>query len=77
MTKVTVKEELRARVLAMVLAAVLVWYTSLVPAGAPARVIRPRSPEDDEGRGGESRPRRAPQGEAIEELDWPEYIGLD
>lgn len=47
-------EELRRRLLALVLAAVLVWYTVVVPSGAPARSRAARVP-DDEGRDGEVR----------------------
>jgi hypothetical protein len=48
------REELRRRLLALVLAAVLVWYTVIVPSGAPARSYAARTP-DDEGRDGEVR----------------------
>jgi hypothetical protein len=85
-------EEFRARLMALVLTAVLVWYTLVVPpyASAPSR-----APED-EGTDGEVRGARAetkgrelrfesstrkPSAEApdvpVGELDWPEYIGLD
>lgn len=88
-------EEFRARLMALVLTAVLVWYTLVVPpyASAPSRATR--VPED-EGADGEVRNARAeskarqlrfegstrkPTAEApdvpVEELDWPEYIGLD
>lgn len=87
-------EEFRARLMALVLTAVLVWYTLVVPpyASAPSRASR--VPED-EGADGEVRsaraeakghqlrfesPARKPSAEApdvpVEELDWPEYIGL-
>src|SRR5215210_2682302 len=91
-------EEFRARLMALVLTAVLVWYTLVVPPYAPAAVRAPRLPED-EGADGEVRaargasagakardlkfqiPPRKVSGEApdvpVEELDWPEYIGLD
>jgi hypothetical protein len=49
-------EELRRRLLALVLAAVLIWYTVVVPAGAYAKGSAPRAP-DDEGRDGEVRGR--------------------
>lgn len=88
-------EEFRARLMALVLTAVLVWYTLVVPPYAPAPSRAPRVPED-EGADGEARNARAeskarelifqissrkPPAEApdvpVEELDWPEYIGLD
>jgi hypothetical protein len=61
------RDELRRRLLALVLAAVLVWYTVVVPSGAPARSSAARVPEDEgqdgevrdgilSGRGGGSRP---------------------
>lgn len=73
-------EELRRQLLALVLAAVLVWYTVVVPAhsyaGAPSRL----SPED-EGRDGEVREAgdggaapRASNPRPADDLDWPEYI---
>lgn len=80
-------EELKRRLLALVLAAVLLWYTALVvPSNVRPRASRPR--EDDE-RGGEVRGRVGAPGaervanestarkslrEQVEELDWPEYI---
>jgi hypothetical protein len=48
------REELTRRLLALVLAAVLVWYTVVVPSGGPARSRAARTP-DDEGRDGEVR----------------------
>ena len=88
-------EELRARLMALVLTAVLAWYTLVVPPYAPAQGRAWRPPED-EGADGEVRSARAgekgqelrfeistrkPPAEApdvpVEELDWPEYIGLD
>ena len=84
------REELKRRLLALVLAAVLLWYTSLVvPSNVRPRAARPH--EDDE-RGGEVRglacaseaervatDSTAKEGalEQVEELDWPEYICLD
>lgn len=81
--------------MALVLTAVLVWYTLVVPPYAPAPTRAPRLPED-EGADGEVRSARAETkardslfqistrnspAEApdvpVEELDWPEYIGLD
>ena len=91
-------EELRARLMALVLTAVLVWYTLVVPPYAPAAVRAPRLPEDEgadgevrDARGSRARARaqdlifqispRKPSAEAadvpVEDLDWPEYIGLD
>ncbi|MFL6282513.1 MAG: hypothetical protein ACJ74Q_05040 [Pyrinomonadaceae bacterium] len=78
------REELRARLMALVLTAVLVWYTLVVPPYAPAPR---RAPNDDEGADGEVRHARGARAEEragteaacvpVEELDWPEYIGLD
>jgi hypothetical protein len=70
--------------MALVLTAVLVWYTLVVPPYAHAPSRAPRLPED-EGADGEVRHARGPQAKArteapdapAEELDWPEYIGLD
>ncbi len=83
------REELRARLMALVLAAVLVWYTLVVPPYAPAPGRASLTP-DDEGLDGEVRGAGAkgrqsesgisnPAAAAVapaEELDWPEYIGL-
>ena len=91
-------EEFRARLMALVLTAVLVWYTLVVPPYAPAPSRAPRLPED-EGADGEVRGARGGRAEAkgqelifqistrkpsagapdvpVEELHWPEYIGLD
>ncbi|HVF42148.1 MAG TPA: hypothetical protein VM936_04005 [Pyrinomonadaceae bacterium] len=88
-------EELRARLMALVLTAVLVWYTLVVPPYASAAGRAPRLPEDG-GADGEVRGARAvakgrdllfqistreSSAEAadapLEDLDWPEYIGLD
>jgi len=80
------REEFRARLMALVLTAVLVWYTLVVPpyAPAPSRAVLPN---DDEGADGEVRQARSPRAGAkartepsdapAEELEWPEYIGLD
>ncbi len=57
------REELNEYILALVLTAVLVWYTHVSPSYAPARAPRRELP-DERGRGGA----------ADEELDWPEYI---
>ena len=70
------REELRRRLLALVLAAVLAWYTFVVPAGAGAAGPRRFEP-DDEGHDGEvRRAGRAKKEEPrpAEDLDWPEYI---
>jgi hypothetical protein len=48
------RDELRRRLLALVLAAVLVWYTVVIPSSAPARASAARVPED-EGQDGEVR----------------------
>lgn len=91
-------EEFRARLMALVLTAVLVWYTLVVPPYAPAPSRASRVPED-EGTDGEVRSARGSRAESkarelrfqisnrnytaeapavpVEELDWPEYIGLD
>ena len=53
---VPAKEELTRRLLALVLAAVLVWYTVVIPANASARSSAAPAP-DDEGRDGEVRGR--------------------
>jgi hypothetical protein len=70
--------------MALVLTAVLVWYTLVVPPYAPAPR---RALNDEEGADGEVRHARgARAGERagmeasdvpVEELDWPEYIALD
>ena len=89
------REEVRARLMALVLTAVLVWYTLVVPPYAPAP-RRAGLPDEDEGADGEVRladgARALTKGEGlrfetsnpnsssdapVEELDWPEYIGLD
>jgi hypothetical protein len=78
------REEFRARLMALVLTAVLVWYTLVVPPYAPAPR---RGLNDDEGADGEVRHARGARADEragteaadvpVEELDWPEYIGLD
>jgi hypothetical protein len=81
------REEFRARLMALVLTAVLVWYTLVVPPYAPAP-RRAGLPHEDEGADGEVRQARGAgtaetraAAEApdvpVEELDWPEFIGLD
>jgi hypothetical protein len=74
------REELRRQMLALVLAAVLVWYTFVVPAHSYAGGASRLSPED-EGRDGEVREAggggaapRASHPRPDEDLDWPEYI---
>ncbi|PYS79787.1 MAG: hypothetical protein DMF66_01465 [Acidobacteria bacterium] len=52
------REELKRHLLALVLAAVLVWYTVVIPSGASAAEFRSLAP-DDEGRDGEVRGRDA------------------
>ena len=79
-------EEFRARLMALVLTAVLVWYTLVVPPYAPAPRRAGLAPED-EGADGEVRSafgarsmKKTATKESdtpVEELDWPEYIGLD
>ena len=74
------REELRRQLLALVLAFVLVWYTLVVPPYAGSQSPRSLAP-DDEGHDGEVRgvgsappaaTKRRPQ--AVEDLDWPDYI---
>ena len=85
MTRTLTREELRGHLMAMVLTAVLVWYTLVVPPYPPAHV-RAGLPPDDEEQDGEVRLARALRAvtkaaEAadvpVDELDWPEFIGLD
>jgi hypothetical protein len=75
--RVLTREELKRHFLALVLAAVLVWYTALV-VPAHAKAFAARTP-DDEGRDGEVREPRdgTSSRESVEDLDWPEYIFLD
>ncbi|MDT7689250.1 MAG: hypothetical protein QOJ70_3430 [Acidobacteriota bacterium] len=74
------REELRRQLLALVLAAVLVWYTLVVPANASARSYVGMSP-DDEGLDGEVRgvgvPVEKDESKSVDELDWPEFIYPD
>lgn len=90
--KVLTKEELTRQLLALVLTAVLVWHTVLVPSSshAPAKRPRRRSP-GDEARAAQSRrnmlgagttwvaggPPDESAADSVDELDWPEFIGLD
>ena len=72
------RDELRRRLLALVLALVLVWYTFVVPAHAPAQAYRSATPDDD-GHDGEVRGAGAAAvgkggARSAEDLDWPEYI---
>jgi hypothetical protein len=71
------REELRQQLLALVLAAVLVWYTLVLPPHAGSRAsLAP----DDEGHDGEVRdagaapPAEKAKPQPVEDLDWPEYI---
>jgi hypothetical protein len=72
-------EELRRQLLALLLAAVLVWYTLVVPAPAYAKSYGGATP-DDEGVEGEVRgtggAARAGRDDAttVDDLDWPEFI---
>ena len=74
-------DELKRHLLALILAAVLVWYTALaVP--SRARTYTTRSLEGDgevreDGAAsafGEAEAVNANAGAQVEELDWPEYI---
>jgi hypothetical protein len=79
------REELRRQLLALVLAAVLVWYTLVVPPHAGARSQSGLTPDDEGGdgevRGAEPRGAEPPAEKAeprpVEDLDWPEYIYPD
>jgi hypothetical protein len=53
--RILTREELTRHLLALILAAVLVWYTFVVPANATATSIASRTPDDEE-REGEVRP---------------------
>lgn len=88
-TRALTRDELRKQLLALVLAAVLAWYTFVIPADAVARGRVEAKPEDEE-RGGEVRgagasvfgvaPVPAHDERAsgpVEDLDWPEYIYPD
>jgi hypothetical protein len=72
-------EEFRRQLLALLLAAVLVWYTLVVPAPAYAKSYGGATPDDEglegevRGVGGAVRPGRD-ESESVEELDWPEFI---
>ena len=82
--KVLTKQELTNRLLALVLTAVLVWHTVLIPPGPYAPARRTRRPS----RGGEERgakPRRSAAlndasrraAESVDDLEWPEFICMD
>jgi hypothetical protein len=58
------REDFNEYILALVLTAVLVWYTYVGPSYAPARAPRRELPEERGGGGGGG----------DEELDWPEYL---
>jgi hypothetical protein len=86
--RVLTKEELRRQLLALILAAVLVWYTFVVPASAPAKQVAGRTPDDgeygdevrrsDSGFDGDGSTETALVSNAsVDELDWPEYIYVD
>jgi hypothetical protein len=70
--------------LALVLTAVLVWHTVLIPPTLHAPARRTRRPS----RGGEERGAKSRRGElrtdasraaveSVDDLEWPEFIGLD
>jgi hypothetical protein len=62
--------------MALVLTTILVWYTFVsVPYAAASRPAL-RAP-GDEGLDGEVRPAVGGREAPVEELDWPEFIGLD
>ena len=71
------REELNEYLLALVLTAVLVWYTYVSVPHTSAPVRRPQAPDAEERGGG---PGPAPAGNveaearADEDLDWPEFI---
>jgi hypothetical protein len=76
---VPASEELRSQLLALVLAAVLVWYTFVVPTHAAARSYGTVTPDDEgldgevRGVGGAAQSEKA-ESTSVEELDWPEFI---
>jgi hypothetical protein len=79
------KEELTHHLLALVLAAVLVWYALVVPANASAKRVAGQTPDDAE-HGGEVRCKDSAFDKGVsteeavvpvDELDWPEYIYTD
>jgi hypothetical protein len=86
--RVLTKEELRRQLLALILAAVLVWYTFVVPSNAPPKQFASRTPDDGE-YGGEVRQSNSSlvcdstmetdvvSDSSVDELDWPEYIYVD
>ncbi len=64
------REELNEYVLALVLTVVLMWYTYVSVPHTSARAVS-REPRDAEERGGGG---VAATEEAVDELDWPEYL---
>ena len=62
------REELNEYLLALVLTAVLFWYTYVSIPRAPARPVRARPPEKRGGGGAAS------SADEVNELDWPEYL---
>lgn len=72
-------EELRRHLMALILAAVLVWYTSVTPPTGFTRSA-PSRPHGDEGRKGGAQAEPPAEGggsDSVEELDWPEFICVD
>jgi hypothetical protein len=66
------REELHEYLLALVLTAVLIWYTYVSIPHTSARAAS-REPRDAEERGGGGAA-TATTDEAVDELDWPEYL---
>ncbi len=65
------REELNEYLLALVLTAVLVWYTYVSIPHTSTRAVRRQPPDAEErGTGGGA----AATEEAADELDWPEYL---
>ncbi|HYH87519.1 MAG TPA: hypothetical protein VEX60_18840 [Pyrinomonadaceae bacterium] len=82
--RVLTKEELTSRLLALVLTAVLVWHTVLIPPTLHAHARRTRRPSHGgEERGAESRRGELLKGassdavESVDDMDWPEFICMD
>jgi hypothetical protein len=81
--KALTKQELTKQLLALVLTAVLVWHTVLTTPNFHAPSKRTRRPS----RGGEERGAKARSCESVaaskaavesvDDMDWPEFIGLD
>jgi hypothetical protein len=83
-TRVLTKQELTRQLLALVLTAVLVWHTVVVPPIPRARAKGPRrrmpgdKERETESRRGKSRAgARVASVESVDDLDWPEFISLD